>query len=383
MIRRGTQAHQQYEEQNKRSSSGGAGSYPLRMKAGETKILRFFGNFNNQEDPVSVDMHYCKALEASKQAYQYCGDQTCVFCYVAKSGNKSVGLPSSSFWLYCKDYSLSHKLDSETRVLKPGYRPQPGVAPPPSAYEVTKYPACLAPKRPCPYCRDGNTARHGGYRPFKLSSMHAGDLMTQIEAAKAWCASCLNESIVVTSYACANCGLAVEIGADGMAECDSCRYTLPPNEVIDCSSCDNPLRCDLSMFKVSATRTGDGQSTGYNFSLITPPEPSDQEELDEAAKYKPDWDQMLKPLSPDAQAALLQVPNPFAQRGAPGPRAQGYSQAAVVAPRQAPAAKAAPPTVQPRQAPPRAAPPVVRRPPVIPPRSVGSADSLDSEVEYE
>jgi DNA-binding NtrC family response regulator len=40
------------------------------------------------------------------------------------------------------------------------------------------------------------------------------------------------------------------------------------------------------MFKVSATRTGDGQSTGYNFSLITPPEPSDQEELDEAAKYK-------------------------------------------------------------------------------------------------
>jgi hypothetical protein len=322
------------------------------LKDGETAIVRFFGDFEGNQDPVIGTIHYVKRLPAGKQ-YNNCSknvsdDTPCVFCYEKSKGDKGIGAGARAYF-QVKDFRKYHGLEQEVRVLKPGIELRPGKMPRAEDFVMTKYPPCRAPNRVCEFCRGGSEAKVSGFRHWELSTTYAEQLIGQQTSLRNFCkCGAIDEdgvsgTIQVMQYLCSECNNPVEFYPERgipVAGCAACGKSLPPLEEVACTACENPQRCDIPDFLFRVKRTGGGTDTAYNFEAILPCKLPSEEELAEAEKEKPDWEAMLAPLPPEMQASLLGLPNsPFQT---PGHGASTYA---------APAAKAPP---RPAQQAPRA-----------------------------
>lgn len=369
---------QKVQEARQAMRSGGGGSRNFRMKGGETAILRFIGNFESEEDPVLYVSHFVKRLPHGDQKHM-CGtnaDKPCVFCYAQSTGDKGIGGRAdkgpNTAGFYVKDYRKQHKFDNEVRQLKPGVRVIPGKAVDPKNFEMTKYPWCTANKGRCQHCAAGNEARENGFMPWQLSVTFAEQLTGQQAAIRNYCRCGARTedgegTIYVTRYLCGNpdCGEEVEFYPENglpTAPCAACGQVLPPQEEISCTNEEAhaeeaPARCDLQDFMWKVTRTGDDTNTTYNFEAIHPCKPMTAEEMEDAEKYKPKWEDFTAPEPPEVQAAKLGIGVPphmmsqghgartYAQAGAPK---QTAPRAAPQPAPQKPVAAARPPQMAPR-----------------------------------
>ena len=310
----------------KESGGRGSGDAGLRfiVKDGEAAIVRFYGDFESQNDPVVAVTHYVRRLPMGKQ-YHNCTDNLpdgstnpgCVFCHLIGQGDKGVKKQQRAyFWV--KDLRKQHKLDSEVRILKPGVPLVPGKQYKPDDYTSTKYPFCSAPKRVCTYCTQGNPPLINGYRYWELAVQYADQLLNQQSAIRDICQCGArdeegNGTIQVTQYLCGNCQQPVNYNpAAGhpVAQCAGCKHTVAPLEEIACTTCENPTRCDLQDFLFKVTRTGGGTDTTYNFEAVQQKSPT-EEDLKEANDKRPDFEAMVQPEAPELQAAQLGIPSPF------------------------------------------------------------------------
>lgn len=323
------------KEIKEQGGKGGGGGLRFMIGDGESAVVRFFGDFENQQDPLVGVTHYVRRLPTGKQ-YHNCTDNlpedsntNCVFCHMISQGDKGIKKQNRAF-LWLKDYRKVHKLENEVRILKPGVTFVPGRVNKADDYTSTKYPPCSAPKRVCSYCKQGNQAAVNGYRHWELAIMYADMLVSQQASIRDFCRCGAkdeegNGTIQVTRYLCSNPDCMEEVSFDPnqgrpVVQCGSCKQTLPPLEEISCSACDSPARCDLQDFLFKVTRTGSGTDTTYNFEPVQFKLPT-QEELDEAMKDKPDFEAMLQPEPPELQASALGIPSPF---HTPGHGARSY-----------------------------------------------------------
>lgn len=308
---------------------GSGGGLRFRIGDGESAIVRFFGDFENQQDPIIGVNHYIRRLAIGSQ-YHNCTDnlpegsnQNCVFCHVMHQGDKGIKKQNRAF-LWLKDLRKVHKLEQEVRVLKPGVVFRPGVANSDTDYTTTKYPPCSAPKRICAYCRQGSVPMANGFRSWELAVTYADMLVSQQTAIRDMCKCGAkdeegNGTIAVSRYLCSNPECMSEVDFDPnqgrpVAGCGSCGQTLPPLEEITCANCDSPQRCDLQDFLFKVTRTGSGTDTTYNFEPVQFKPPS-QEDIDESISSKPDFEALLQPEAPELQASKLGIPSPFHTAG--------------------------------------------------------------------
>lgn len=306
----------------------GSGSGPRRIwfRDGESVIARFIGDFEGEKAPVVGTVHFVKSADKGQQM-QNCGknvDAPCVFCAYREGtdehpAHKGISeTQRANFLLY--DARKIHVLEQEVRVLKPGVRVMPGKQAGKDDYLTTKYPPCLAPGRPCPYCRQGSVAKAQGFSIWdNVATSYADQLLAKIGELRDYClCGARNDdgsgTIVVTHYQCGNCSAEVEYYPDQgkpVAHCKACKKAVPPLEAIGCQACEEPARASLQDFMVKITRTGGGKSTGYNFEPIHPVSPMDAEALEAAEKAMPNWEELLAPEPPEKQAAILGLPNPF------------------------------------------------------------------------
>jgi hypothetical protein len=325
-IRRGFAKVKEAKENN---SGGNRSTLTFKLGDGESAHVRFYGDFENQMDPIVGVQHYVHRLPKGRQ-YHQCSDNLpdgdvspCVFCYAQNQGDKGIKKQNRAyFWL--KDFRKVHKLDQEVRVLRPGVVRVPGKSYSDSDYTTTKYPPCVAPKAPCQYCKQGNKSEVNGYRVWELAVQYAEQLVSQQAAIRDYC-KCGARSeenggtIQITRYLCGNpeCGEEVDFDPNRghpVAKCVSCRQTHPPLEEIVCTACESPERCDLTDFVFKVTRSGGGTDTTYNFEAAQQKSPT-KEDLEEAAKTRPDFDKMLRPEAPEMQASVLGIPNPYPTAG--------------------------------------------------------------------
>lgn len=379
-IRRGLQKVKEIKE----TQSSGGGNHGLRFVifAGETAIVRFYGDFEGQNMPILAVTHYGHHLPRGQQ-YHNCtsnlenSDVPCVFCHVIdKMGNKDIKRQNRAyFWL--KDFRKIHKLENEVQILKPGVPFVPGKRYAAEDYTKTKYVPCSAPKRICSYCNQGGPPQINGYRHWELANQYADMLVSQQAAIRDNCRCGAkdeegNGTIQVVQYICGNqnvqwadgsvspCGQPVDFDPNQgrpVAFCGTCNQTLPPLEEIGCTHCENPERCDLQDFLFKVTRTGDKKDTVYNFEPLQFKPPT-AEELAEAQAAEPNWEEMLAPEPPELQASYLGIPSPF---HTPGHGAQEYTQAAPRPVAQRPTAPQAPRLGGPPTVPPRTVAPPVQR----------------------
>lgn len=332
--------------------SGGGGARRFMMRAGESALVRFFGDFEAEADPIVATSHYVKRLQANP--YHMCGAYAaesgehagCVMCYARENGDKAIGKSDVAFF-YVKDYRKSHKFENEVRVLKPGVAFKPGVKLPDSSYDLTKYPPCKG--QNCQFCRDGNEARPGGYVSWKLSITFADQLTSQQALLRDYCKCGARTedggpTIGVSRYLCGHCQETVDFRPeDGkpVARCHSCKQTLPPLEEIECTACGEPQRCDLPDFLFKVTRTGGGTDTSYNFEAIHPCKPATAEEMEESVKFAPNFEELVAPEPAELQARALGIPNPFgSSEGHGAENYASYEQTEEAAPPPKPAFKA-------------------------------------------
>lgn len=346
-LRHGLQALKDMKTE-KSSNSGDARRFIL--NDGESAVVRFFGDFVGEQDPVIGFSHYVKRLP---KPFHNCGENAekghagCVFCWAKTSGDKGVSKGAGAYF-HLKDTRKFHALDQEVRVLKPGVPFVSGKTNDPKDYVMTKWPACSAPRRICQYCKQGNEARESGHRYWKLSTSYADQLITQQAAVRDYCKCAARGeegegTIRVTQYLCGNskCGKPVDFYPEQgspVAACGKCRQTLPPLEEVECTACDDPQRAGLQDFFFKVSRTGAMTDTTYNFEVIHPCKPPTDEELAEAAENRPDFVAILAPEPPELQAAAMGIPCPFQT---PGHGAAAYGEEeepeAAPAPRRAPA----------------------------------------------
>ncbi len=337
------------------------------INTGESRILRFFGNFENNEDPIMAAVHYVKRLPKGQQ-YQQCGKNDdshpgCVLCHLQPS-DKGIGWPNLRAYFWIRDYSKYHKMDAAVNVIKASYVQQVGKAPKPSDYYETKYPACTATRtRQCEWCKMGNTAIDNGFKYWELATKYADGLVSQQAALREYCLCGARDeegghTLYVTQYLCSNpkCNAEVEfdpLSGNVVVACGHCRKTLTPTEVLACTAeCGNPRRADLQDFLFKVTKTGDEQSTNYNFEPIHPVRPPTEEELAESNEKKPVWEDLVRPDPAEVQAKNLGLPeSPIKTPGhgatayggakpAPGPSAAPQTRVAPAAPKGPPAAPA-------------------------------------------
>ncbi len=313
------------------------------LRGGETAVMRFWGNFEGEEDPIIAKKHYVKKLEKVGNAYHFCGQNAdehagCVFCHLRDAQkDKGISLSEVAFFVV-KDYRKYHKMEADVRTLKAEYQFNPQRPPTEKDYITTKYPACTNGKRPCEFCKV-NQAQLQGFRYWELATGYADMLVSQQATLRGYCLCGSrddegNGTIYVSQYLCGNCNAQVDFDpAQGkpVASCHACRHTVGPNEELACTGCEEPRRADLQDFLFRVTRIGDGQQTNYNFEPIHPVRPPTQEEIDEYTKFRPDFAELCAPDASEIQAAALGLTgSPFAT---PGHGAQEYrSQPPVRAP---------------------------------------------------
>lgn len=350
-VRKGLRAVREAKEQMNRS--GNNNPFTFRLQSGESAVVRFFGDFEGEEDPAICDRHYVKRFErvSNLQAYQWCGDNNgrkCVYCHVKDAGDKGVSKsPIANFFIY--DKRKSHKFEDKQKIVKTGRKPRPGRPLTDQDYYYTKYPMCIGGKRPCHFCKQGNEARPIGFRHWPLATMFAEHVVALQETIREYCKCGARDdsgegTIVVRRYLCANpeCGVELDFNPDlgqGVALCAQrspggslvgCGQTLPPLEEIECTECDSPYRTDLQDWWVRVTRTGEKKTTGYNFETIPPCSPVDDDIYEEAVKRWPDWEKVTGGDPPEIQAQNLGIPNPFG--GTSGHGSTGYDEPAQTTP---------------------------------------------------
>lgn len=331
-----------YRESRAKTDHGVSEGRKLYITEGVPVVLRPFGDFESGDGVVIGQLHYVERLPKGR-AYQNCGKNAeegqhagCVFCFARDKGDKGVGYGQDRVYFDVKDYSRYHKMEQEVGVLKAGYVRTPGKAPPNDAWIRTKYPPCAGPKKTCEYCQQGNEAKTGGFKYLEMSGKFADVLFSQYAALRCFCRNCGGRdsdtgegTITVAQYVCGNaeCQQPVdfdpEAGGTPVVYCDGCEQTLPPDEQVECSGCDNPERASITDFRFKMTRTGQRQQTQYTFEPIHPVKPPTPEELEEYGKYKTDFVKILTPEAAEQQAATLGIACPFKTAGH---GAKGYGQ---------------------------------------------------------
>lgn len=326
-LRRGFAAMREATEESKQRQEGsGGGNYPLRLSDGESTVLRFYGIFDGPkaDTPTIYRNHYVKRLQGSQQ-YQNCGANTgqpCVYCDFVKSNPKTISTSDRALF-FVENQKLIHKLDEKVRVLKHGAQKNKNGEYDSNAYKETKYVPCSRPAKPCRHCTNGVPREKDGFRWWELSAGHADSLVAKKEVIGMFCRSCCavddgNGTIVITQYRCGKkgCGKPVNFDPDSgalTAKCRACKNTLPPLEDIECSNCDNPVRCSIDDFAWLVTRVGGGTDTTYSFDFKLPPKPASDEDKAAAAERREKMDEegQVKPKPTHEQARSLNVPDPF------------------------------------------------------------------------
>jgi hypothetical protein len=315
----------------KTSGGGDRSGLQFIIKDGESAIVRFYGDFESEQDPVIMTEHTINRLQGSAK-YQNCGcnaepEQPCEFCYMRKNGDKDIKTGQKALFRL-KDCRKQHKLDNEVRVLKPGAVFVPGKTNPDSDFIKTKYPPCVGASKRCQFCAQKNEAKVVGHRYWKLAAMYADQVVSQSQEVRNYCrCGARGEegegTISVDRYLCGNvnCSEPVEFFPESgrpVAKCHSCQQTLPPVEDFSCSSCgQDAQRCGLTDFYFKVTRigaAGNGPPT-YNFEPIHPCKSPTEEELKEAAENVPDFESISRPDPPEMQASVLGVPPHFRSEG--------------------------------------------------------------------
>ena len=318
-----------FRETKQHFSDGERQQRELILKSGETALVRIYGDFESDKDPVISRIHYVKRFPGGKQFCQ-CGENGeghagCVFCYVRSNGDQSIGgsMPRANFFV--KDLRKYHRMDAATRVLSAAgvVKQRRNETLKDTDYFMTKYPNCAGPK-PCQFCSQGNEPKVSGYRVFPLSTSYAEQLLNQQSQIRDFCQCGARTeegqgTLYVAKYLCQHCKSDVAFDpsrGDCVAHCKKCGKHLPPLETIACSSCKNPVRCDIKDFIWKVSRGGEGKSTTYNFEPVHPCKPLSIEDAADAESNKPDWEKVLAPEPSEMQAASLGLPvSPFKTEG--------------------------------------------------------------------
>jgi len=189
--------------------------------------------------------------------------------------------------------------------------------------------------RRCDACASGKPTKKGHIQHYSVGFGHFGQIKDYAKMIGKCCKSCgTRNSIDELAYICGNCKDAVidmstthlsneDIAkmVDGDVVCPHCRTEGLLEEIIQCSSCDNPERAgifdvDISIKKVAGPE-GTNQST-LMFTEFGPVCP-----VDPAFDVKPmDFEGMFAPTTLEQQAQKFKVPVPAQTPRQPVPASQ-------------------------------------------------------------
>lgn len=340
-IARGVTAIKQMAEQRKAEFTGGGYTRNFQMEVGEKGVvIRFWGDFENKQDPVSAVKHFCNNLPNGKKDCWCTNESTCIDCYLKKVGGRKDVSSGMRYVFFVQDYRPVHEHDEKVTVNVPAIGKKKA-----KSYE-TRYPPCGKrgnPLAPCPDCLKKVPVADAGFVMFDLPESEGIKIIDElIPRARTFCGQCHtpqedgNGTIVVAGYMCSNPECRVEIGdfnpftENPVYKCPYCAHEDVPAEIVACSACESPetFRLDLTYFKVRVAKTSSGasQSISWGFDLIIPIKIPDEAEMQRYEERKPDWEKLLETKTPEARAADYGIPSPFAPTEGHG--AQSYEETA-------------------------------------------------------
>ena len=307
------------------------GARELWLTAGNTLVLRVYGDFENEKAPALADFHRDQAV---KGRWGYgedfaCGMNAegakgCLRCdFRAQGLKKIIGYAKTSAFVQVQDLQMTHKLEDKVRVLRPGVKVQPGKRPQDKDFMETRYPNCTAGKgKPCAYCADKIPRATRGHGFLKISHPAMSSWYQQYLEHRDYCrCGAMTEergpTLYVSKYLCGNrkCRKPVNYSTDSgeaVASCTACKQVKEPEEVLACTACKKPSRALFTDFIWKATTTDGGKKQGKItvFSPVLPIKPLTQEDMDDYEENKIDFASMFVPEPAEKTALLHRLPCP-------------------------------------------------------------------------
>jgi len=277
-------------------SKRGKGGRRFQIRDGESVAIRFLVN---DKEPFIYKRHYdnrnSRYLVCAEDAVSQGKHPGCVPCYVAKQQGKSgqVRQAARVFGFSVFDPRKTHYLENEK----------------------DRYQTCKDDPT-CKWCRKGFESRLNGVSHWSLAVAVAEQLQVfERDLLGIKCAACQLGTIKVKQYVCPECDTELDVDDPfEEARCFECGtkakiVMVLPREIVTCSrGCPKPRRTSLADAFVIVTRSGEGTSTTYNFSV------------GDIAPIPADWivvpvdfarDPEFLPIGASEQAAALGVANPF------------------------------------------------------------------------
>lgn len=270
----------------------------FKLEPGETALVRFNCG---PDEPEIVTSHFNNRNKGASPRHI---EENCVGCWYKERGHKYLGYASERAAFNLIDCRFMHVEESKTEKTKRGDKPK------------RIYTACTE-DLTCKGCRRKLPKERGGQKYWEMALSHAATLDTVNTQLSKKCKACGGQGrISVVSYECSNCAASIEFtppeegDEEARVTCGSCREEITPVELIQCSNgCDWPERGSITDVNIEVTRTGSDKQTQYNFVPQLPfTEPEDW--MHECQPY--DFKVVFRPQTPEQQAKLLGLDNPFA-----------------------------------------------------------------------
>lgn len=268
----------------------------LIMQDAETALSYFSGS---TEEPEIIMRHY----QPRGRKFGDCReDKKCVGCYYEEKDG-SIGKPQAVACFNVIDTRWFHKIETQVR-----------------GRTKKEYVECPD-DRSCKQCqtKDGKKDRYRKGRCIAYFALTWADALgAQDEKLSKKCGSCKRGKIRVVDYQCPECNESIDWAPDEDDEkmkirCGECRAKIEPDEVIECTKCDAPVRATIFDYgcPVEITRSGTGTSTSYNFTPVWPPPEEAPDWIFEEDQEPFDLEEACAKPTSEEQAKLWEVVNPF------------------------------------------------------------------------
>ncbi len=261
------------------------------VKDGDEAEIWFVGC--EPDEPAEHLVHTLNLGGKNGFSYELCAHGVedhdgCVYCAVAKKGDKRTKRPSSNFYFSVADTRWVHKTKNDEKSEK-------------AKRDVFDWQDCPD-DASCKACKRKVHRERGGLKKLRLGLTQAIVVNNLNDSLKKKCTAC-GGKITITGY---RKGKKVVPTLDDLEEPEKWRPEF------ECSKCEEPAPGSIFQCPVLMQRNGTGQTTTYAFSKAE----DFQDQPDWVQELEPlDFSKVLSPRSAENMATQLKVDNPFDSAG--------------------------------------------------------------------